>query len=229
MLDHTLWCGSLPASLSLSHSPSVCRYLSPAVRLRRRCPPPGTCGGETWKEHGRGGGAGTAHWAGCKAVRVLITIYGPECDDFCRKAERNAALGSTNDWGATISNVERRDLEIWCVAALPLELLQPTDLQLGCFFRLITACSCSSRELVRGSASYVLWQSPGGTRLQRNGTERCCSGALLQRMPSGSSGDRMVGKHAMLEIATSSAATIPAAAVLRIAGTNADANELPPD
>ena len=113
MLDHTLWCGSLPASLSLSHSPSVCRYLSPAVRLRRRCPPPGTCGGETWKEHGRGGGAGTAHWAGCKAVRVLITIYGPECDDFRRKAERNAALGSTNDWDATISNVERRfrDLE----------------------------------------------------------------------------------------------------------------------
>ena len=85
----------------------------------------------------------------------------------------------------------RGDLEIWSVAALPLELLQPTDLQLGCFFRLITACSCSSRELVRGSASYVLWQSPGGTRLQRNGTERCCSGALLQRMPSGSSGDRM--------------------------------------
>ena len=40
----------------------------------------------------------------------------------------------------------------------------------------------------------------------------------------------MVGKHAMLEIATSSAATIPVAAVLRIAGTNADANEeLPPD
>ena len=39
----------------------------------------------------------------------------------------------------------------------------------------------------------------------------------------------MVGKHAMLEIATSSAATIPVAAVLRIAGTNADANEeLPP-
>ena len=122
----------------------------------------------------------------------------------------------------------RGDLEIWSVAALPLELLQPTDLQLGCFFRLITACSCSSRELVRGSASYVLWQSPGGTRLQRNGTERCCSGALLQRMPSGSSGDR-VGKHAMQEIATSSAATIPVAEVLRIAGTNADANELPPD
>ena len=39
-----------------------------------------------------------------------------------------------------------------------------------------------------------------------------------------------VGKHAMLEIATSSAATIPVAAVLRIAGTNADANEeLSPD
>ena len=74
---------------------------------------------------------------------------------------------------------------------LPLELLQPTDLQLRCFFRLITACSCSSRELVWGSASYVLWQSPGGTLLQRNGTERCCSGALLQRVPSGSSGDRM--------------------------------------
>ena len=34
----------------------------------------------------------------------------------------------------------------------------------------------------------------------------------------------------MLEIATSSAATIPVAAVLRIAGTNADANEeVPPD
>ena len=39
----------------------------------------------------------------------------------------------------------------------------------------------------------------------------------------------MVVKHAMLEIATSSAATIPVAEVLRIAGTNADANELPPD
>ena len=74
---------------------------------------------------------------------------------------------------------------------LPLELLQPTDMQLRCFFRLITACSCGSRELVWGSASYVLWQSPGGTQLQRNGTERCCSGALLQRVPSGSSRDRM--------------------------------------
>ena len=116
MLDHTLWCGSLPASLSLF--PTL--PLSVAISLlrcacggaaRRRCPPPGTCGGETWKEHGRGAGAGTAHWDGCKAVRVLITIYGPECDDFCRKAERNAALGS--DWDATISNVERRfrDLE----------------------------------------------------------------------------------------------------------------------
>ena len=50
---------------------------------------------------------------------------------------------------------------------LPLELLQPTDMQLRCFFRLITACSCGSRELVWGSASYVLWQSPRGTRLQR--------------------------------------------------------------
>ena len=39
-------------------------------------------GGERARQ---GGGARTAHWAGCKAVRVLITIYGPECDAFCRK------------------------------------------------------------------------------------------------------------------------------------------------
>ena len=191
MLDHTLWCGSLPASLSLSHSPSVCRYLSPAVRLRRRCPPPGTCGGETWKEHGRGGGAGTAHWAGCKAVRVLITRHGPECDDFCRKTERNAALGS--DWDATISNVERRfrDLErrrtpVGAVAA-------------------------------NGPAAWLLLQTDNGLQLQLQGT---------------GSGKRLLCLMAIARrnaVATSSAATIPVAEVLRIAGTNADANELPPD
>ena len=44
---------SLSLYLPLSHSPSVCRYPSPAVRLRRRCPPPGTCGGDAGKEQRR--------------------------------------------------------------------------------------------------------------------------------------------------------------------------------
>ena len=64
---------------------------------------------------------------------------------------------------------------------------------------------------------WMLLQTENGLQLQLQGTglgkRLLCLMAIARRNA----------------VATSSAATIPVAEVLRIAGTNADANELPPD